>query len=79
MTTRGSGRTIEAAVAMFDLRGFTALSDTYSRDDVIALLNDYFDAVAEPIDHRGGEILKFMETACSRCFRSTGSQPAKTR
>jgi adenylate cyclase len=60
MTTRGSGRTIEAAVAMFDLRGFTALSDTYSRDDVIALLNDYFDAVAEPIDHHGGEILKFM-------------------
>jgi adenylate cyclase len=60
MTTRGSGRTIEAAVAMFDLRGFTALSDTHSRDDVIALLNDYFDTVAAPIDRHGGEILKFM-------------------
>jgi adenylate cyclase len=60
MTTRGSGRTIEAAVAMFDLRGFTALSDTHSRDDVIAMLNDYFDAIAEPIDRHGGEILKFM-------------------
>ena len=60
MTTRGSGRTIEAAVAMFDLRGFTALSDTHSRDDVIAILNDYFDAIAEPIGRHGGEILKFM-------------------
>ncbi len=60
MTTRGSGTTISAAVAIFDLRGFTAYSDALARDEVIEILNDYFDAVAAPIERHGGEILKFM-------------------
>jgi adenylate cyclase len=60
MTTRGSGTTIEAAVAIFDLRGFTTLSTVSSRDDIIETLNEYFDAVAGPIESHGGEILKFM-------------------
>ncbi len=30
------------------------------RDDVIGLLNDYFDAMSDPIVHHGGEILKFI-------------------
>ena len=59
-TTRGSGFTVEAAIVVVDLRGFTAISDLWPRDDVIALLNDYFDALSEPIDRHGGEILKFM-------------------
>jgi adenylate cyclase len=57
---RGSGFTVEAAVIVVDLRGFTAISDLWPRDDVIALLNEYFDALAEPIERHGGEILKFM-------------------
>lgn len=60
MTTRGSGTTINAAVAIFDLRGFTAYSDALARDEVIEILNDYFDAVAAPIERHAGEILKFM-------------------
>ncbi len=59
-TTRGSGFTVEAAIVVVDLRGFTAISDLWPRDDVIALLNDYFDALSEPIEKHGGEILKFM-------------------
>jgi class 3 adenylate cyclase len=30
------------------------------RDDIIALLNEYFDTLAEPIEQHGGQILKFM-------------------
>jgi adenylate cyclase len=60
MTTRGSGATIDAAVAIFDLRGFTSFSDTMPRDALIKILNDYFDAIAAPIERHGGEILKFM-------------------
>ena len=59
-TTRGSGATISAAVMICDLRDFTALSSLWPRDDVIELLNDYFDALSEPIEEHGGEILKFM-------------------
>lgn len=59
-TTRGSGFTVEAAIVVVDLRGFTAISDLWPRDDVIALLNDYFDALSDPIERHGGEILKFM-------------------
>ncbi|MEK1890096.1 MAG: adenylate/guanylate cyclase domain-containing protein [Phyllobacterium sp.] len=59
-TTRGSGVTVGAAILICDLRDFTAISDLWPRDDVIELLNGYFDAMAEPIARHGGEILKFM-------------------
>ncbi len=59
-TRRGSGFTVEAAIVIVDLRGFTSISDLWPRDDVIALLNDYFDALSDPIERHGGEILKFM-------------------
>jgi adenylate cyclase len=59
-TRRGSGTTVHAAIMICDLRDFTAISDNWPRDDVIDLLNDYFDAISEPIARRGGEILKFM-------------------
>jgi adenylate cyclase len=57
---RGDGVTVEAAVVIADLRGFTAISEQYPRDTIIALLNEYFDTLCEPIERHGGEILKFM-------------------
>jgi adenylate cyclase len=59
-TRRGSGTTVRAAIMICDLRGFTAISDNWPRDDVIDLLNGYFDAMSEPITRHGGEILKFI-------------------
>lgn len=59
-TRRGSGTTIRAAIMICDLRDFTRISDNWPRDDVIDLLNDYFDAMSEPIARHGGEILKFI-------------------
>ena len=59
-TRRGSGTTVRAAIMICDLRDFTQISDNWPRDDVILLLNDYFDAISEPIARHGGEILKFM-------------------
>lgn len=59
-TTRGSGSTVGAAILICDLRDFTTISDMWPRDDVIELLNAYFDAMSEPIERHGGEILKFM-------------------
>jgi adenylate cyclase len=59
-TRRGTGTTVRAAILICDLRDFTAISDNWPRDDVIDLLNGYFDAMSEPIARHGGEILKFI-------------------
>jgi len=59
-TRRGSGTTVRAAIMICDLRDFTKISDNWPRDDVIDLLNGYFDAMAEPVVRHGGEILKFI-------------------
>lgn len=59
-TRRGAGTTVRAAIMICDLRDFTKISDNWPRDDVIDLLNDYFDAMSDPIARHGGEILKFI-------------------
>jgi adenylate cyclase len=59
-TRRGSGTTVRAAIMICDLRDFTRISDNWPRDDVIDLLNGYFDAMSQPIVRHGGEILKFI-------------------
>src|SRR4051794_4267339 len=59
-TRRGSGTTVRAAIMICDLRDFTKISDNWPRDDVIDLLNGYFDAMSEPVARHGGEILKFI-------------------
>ncbi len=60
VTRRGSGATLRAAIMICDLRDFTEISNLWPRDDVIEMLNGYFDAVSGPIEENGGEILKFM-------------------
>ena len=57
---RAEGEQIRAVIMMTDLREFTALSDRLPGDEVIELLDDYFDALATPIQERTGEVLKFM-------------------
>jgi adenylate cyclase len=73
-TRRGSGTTVRAAIMICDLRDFTRISDNWPRDDVIHLLNDYFDAMSEPIARHGGEILKFIGDGLLAIFPL--SQPA---
>jgi adenylate cyclase len=51
-----------------DLRGFTAMSEAMPRDDVIRLLNDYFETMAGPVESLGGEVLKFIGDAMLAIF-----------
>ena len=51
---------LRAVIMMTDMRNFTGLSDQLSGDAVIALLDDYFDAIVSPIEENKGEVLKFM-------------------
>jgi adenylate cyclase len=66
---RGSVETIRAVIWLCDMRDFTRLSDTLPSNDLIALLNDYFDCVGPPVRARGGEILKFIGDAMLAIFR----------
>ena len=58
--TRAEGERMRAVIMVTDLRDFTGLSDRLPGDAVIALLDDYFDAMVPPIQEASGEILKFM-------------------
>ena len=57
---RGRGQTIYAALFFADLRGFTRLADSTPPEKLIGILDDHFDAMAEPVVARGGDVLKFM-------------------
>jgi adenylate cyclase len=57
---RGEGERLRSVIMMTDMRGFTALSDRLPGEEVIELLDDYFDAIVTPVEARKGEILKFM-------------------
>jgi adenylate cyclase len=57
---RGTGEAIAAVLWSSDLRGFTHLSDHMPGEEVIAILNQVFDAQAHAIASHGGEILKFI-------------------
>ena len=57
---RGDIVAVEAAILFVDMRGFTALSERLSSAAVLAVLDRYFETVAQAIVDRGGDVLKFM-------------------
>jgi adenylate cyclase len=57
---RGHTETMNAAIWLSDLRGFTALSDRLPAETVVDILNGYFDCQVAAIRTHGGEVLKFM-------------------
>jgi len=67
---RGAVQTIEAAILMADLRGFTALTSQADRATVIETLNLWFDTIAVAVEAHGGEILKFMGDGLLAVFRA---------
>lgn len=65
---RGEIESMEAALLLCDLRGFTELSNCQPGSTVLELLNAYFDKVIPAIAHEGGEVLKFMGDAVLAFF-----------
>lgn len=57
---RGVAEGIRAAVWYTDIRDFTTLSDRLSRNDIIDMLDDYFERAVQAVEERGGEVLKFL-------------------
>lgn len=50
---------VQLSVVACDLRGFTAFSETTAPEDVIQLLQEYYDAVGEAVTECGGTIKDF--------------------
>jgi adenylate cyclase len=57
---RGSVESINAVLWYADIRGFTAIADTWPGPVLVELLDDVFEALAAPLRPRGGQILKFL-------------------
>ena len=57
---RGHTETMNAAIWLSDLRGFTALSDRLPAETVVDILNHYFDCQVAAIRTHGGDVLKYM-------------------
>jgi adenylate cyclase len=65
---RGMGETIRAVIWLSDLRGFTSLSESPPRDELIELLNQYFGPMCDAVEANGGEVLKFIGDAMLAIF-----------
>ena len=65
---RGDGEIIHAVIWFCDLRGFVALSECLPLPEVISVLNNCFDRMAQPVVANGGEILKFVGDAILAIF-----------
>lgn len=78
---RGSSETLEAVIWLVDMRGFTPLSDALPRDQLIALLNDYYDRAITPVQAHGGEVIKFIGDGVLAVFPTDreGGAPAACR
>jgi adenylate cyclase len=66
---RGDTEAIRAAIWLSDMRGFTELADSVAPQELIALLNRFFDCQVPPILEHGGEVLKFMGDGLLAIFR----------
>ncbi len=72
---RGIAERLSAAVWFSDLRGFTRITDT-TPEQVIPLLNDYFDAIVSAIHEHGGDVVKLIGDGTLAIFTAQDSAQA---
>ena len=78
MVQRGDADLINAAIWFSDLRNFTHLTETLPADQLLELLNSYFEFVSAAVTARGGEILRFIGDAMLIVFPIDESMCGKT-
>ncbi len=71
---RGTGEKLNSIIWFSDLRGFTALGDSRSAEELVEILDQYFECISEPIEEFNGEILKFIGDAVLAIFPISHSQ-----
>ena len=76
---RGAAQRIHAVLWFSDLRGFTRITDTNAPRNIIALLNDYAEAVIRSIHEEGGDVLKLIGDGTLAIFPYDEPGPACAR
>jgi len=71
----GEGELREATVLFTDVEGFTTISERLTPVQLIALLNEYFAAVTEPLARHGGVINQFQGDAILATFNLPAAHP----
>jgi adenylate cyclase len=74
---RGDGEIIQAALWYSDLRNFTRLSERLSTNDLIDLLNSYFESLTAAAEARGGEVLQYIGDAVLIVFAAEKDDQVK--
>ncbi len=74
---RGSAEIVRAILWLCDLRGFTAMADTTPVAELVSLLNEFFDCLADPLEARGGQVLKFLGDSFLATFDLAGRAAAE--
>jgi adenylate cyclase len=65
----------DASVVFVDIIGSTAMAEVLPPDEVVALLNDFFDVVVRAVHAEGGWVNKFEGDGALCIFGAPGTQP----
>lgn len=57
---RGDMESFESVIWFSDIRGFSAMSSIMQPQEIIEVLNTYYDAIIPAVHKYGGEVLKFL-------------------
>ncbi|CAN0584010.1 unnamed protein product, partial [Laminaria digitata] len=66
------GRELDASVVFCDIRGFTSMSESSSAQEVVDLLNEYFERLVEVVFKRHGVLDKFIGDALMASWGTIG-------
>jgi adenylate cyclase len=72
---RGDGESFQAAVWYSDLRDFTRLTESLRVEQIIDMLNGYFEIVESAVAAQGGEVLQFIGDAILAVWRENADTP----
>ncbi len=71
----GDGEVREASVLFTDIEGFSTISEKVTPEKLVALLNEYFEAVSSAVDAHGGTITQFQGDAMLVTFNAIKPDP----
>jgi adenylate cyclase len=71
----GEGEVREASVLFTDIEGFSTIAEKVSPERLVALLNEYFEAVSAAIERHGGAITQFQGDAMLVTFNTVRDDP----